>query len=149
MKTRKKDIIKRTKSTEIKGLSPKEKRVAAKVLKDQGFSTRKMEQLLGMDRVTAWRASKEATPKELKQFETDFTQIIQEMKLEGIFLVQKRMLQLIPKEFRIDQLIKAGEYFEGRLNSSGDENKAPVQNNININVDKYMEDVEEVIDAEN
>lgn len=149
MTTRKKQSIKKTKSTAIKGLSPKEKRVAAKVLKKQGFSSNKMEQLLDMDRVTAWRASKEATPDELKQFETDFTQVITEMKMEGIFLVQQRMLKLIPKEFRIDQLIKAGEYFEGRLNAGNEENKTPVQNNININVDKYMEDVEEVIDAEN
>jgi len=112
---------------EFHALSPSEKKVAAKVLNHQGYSTRRLESLLGIDDTTAWRALKEATPEALKQFEVDFTEAIAEMKRKGIGLVQKRLLELIPKERRIDQVVKAGEFFEGK---SGTGVAVQVNNNL-------------------
>ena len=93
----------------------------------QKSSTHRLESLLGIDDTTAWRATKEATPDELKQFEIDFTEAIAEMKRKGIGLVQKRLLELIPKERRIDQVVKAGEFFEGK---SGTGVAVQVNNNL-------------------
>lgn len=97
----------------LKDLSPKEKKVAAKVLGKQGYSTRKLEKILGVDNVTIWRSKNTQTPEEMKQFETDFTDAIDTMKKRGTAMIQDRILKLIPLEFRMDRLIKAGQYFEG------------------------------------
>lgn len=108
--------VKKTKVTlpkNLKNLSPKEKKVAAKVLGKQGYSSRKLEKILGIDNVTIWRSKKHQTPEEMKQFETDFTDAIDVMKKRGSAMVQERILKLIPLEFRMDRLIKAGQYFEG------------------------------------
>lgn len=99
---------------DLKELPPPEKKVAAKVLTEAGYSSRRLEDMLGMDNVSIWRASQEATPDDLKQFETDFQIAIGDMKKQGVALVQKRLLELIPKERRIDQVVKAGEYLEGK-----------------------------------
>ena len=95
-------------------MTPIHQKVAAKVLHDNGYVDRKIEEILGIDHVTAWRASQQATPEELKQFETDFNIWIKEKKQMGMVAVQKRLLELIPKEKRIDQVVKAGEFFEGK-----------------------------------
>jgi hypothetical protein len=102
-----------------KELTKEEQKIAAKSLGNAGYSDREIEALIGVDHVTAWRARQEATPDELKQFETDFSLAITEMKRQGIALVQKRLLELIPRERRIDQVVKAGEYLEGKSDKSG------------------------------
>lgn len=109
----------------LPALTPGQTKVAAKALVEQGYSSRKIEELLGIDNVSAWRYAKEATPDELKQFETDFKVAIGEMKNKGLALVHKRLLDLIPKERRIDQVVKAGEYLEG---------KSQGNTNIQVNV---------------
>ena len=119
---------------ELKQLSPKEKQVAAKVLVTEGYSTRRIAELLDMNDSTAWRKAKEATPEELKQFEADFTLAISQMKKKGLALVQKRLLELIPKERRIEAIVRAGEYLEGKSN---------VQiNNQNISAEMKLEFIE-------
>lgn len=103
---------------DIKQLTPLEQKVAAKVLSENGYSTRKIQKITGMDDVTAWRASQQATPEELKRFEADFTTWIQERKKIGVVAVHNRLLDLIPKERRIDQVVKAGEFLEGKGNQT-------------------------------
>ena len=103
---------------DIKHLPKPQQKVIAKAMAKSGYSTRQLQRLLGVDDVSVWRATKEATPDELKQFEADFTEALKETKRTGIAMVQKRLLQLVPKEKRIDQVVKAGEYFEGK--STGD-----------------------------
>jgi len=95
-------------------LPPPEKRVAAKILYRMGWGSRKIEEWLGVSDNTVLRAVNEPTPDELKQFEAEFELAIKDMKRQGIALVQKRLLELIPKERRIDQVVKAGEYLEGK-----------------------------------
>jgi predicted transcriptional regulator len=116
-------------TTDLKQLPPPEQKVAAKVLQQSGYSTKRMGELLGIDRTTAWRYAQEQTPEELQQFETDFKAIIAEAKREGIGLVHKRMLKIIPTYQRLDHLVKAAEYFEGKR--SPDE--GGVTNNTQIN----------------
>lgn len=94
-------------------LPPPEKKVAAKVLYCMGWGSRKIEEWLGIDHSTVIRYANEAIPDEMRQFATEFEAAIQDMKREGLAKVYLRILELIPKERRIDQVVRAGEYFEG------------------------------------
>lgn len=110
---------------DLKLLPNPEKKVVAKVLYEKGYSSTQIEEFLGISDDTVIRAAKNATPEQLSQFEEEFRQRIKEMKQTGIGLVQKRLLELIPKERRIDQVVKAGEFLEGRgqgtnINVSGE-----------------------------
>lgn len=57
--------------TDLKLLSPPEKKVISKVLKNKGFSLRMIASLLDVSPATAMRYSDNPTPEELKQFETE------------------------------------------------------------------------------
>lgn len=110
------------------GLTKEEKRVAAKALMDNGYTARKVEEILGIDYSTATLYAKKEVPEEMEEFSTLFNNYIREQKQKGLGLVHKRLLELIPKERRIDQVIKAGEFYEGR-------NQQPptlIQNNVVI-----------------
>lgn len=99
---------------DLKELNNKELQVAAKTLILSGYTTRKVEEILGVDHVTASRYADAPTPEDMKQFETIFTEYILEKKKKGINMVHDRLLELVPKERRIDQVVKAGEYLEGK-----------------------------------
>ena len=75
---------------------------------------RKVEEILGIDHSSAAIYAQQPTPDEMKEFSTIFDNYIRECKQKGIALVQKRLLELIPKERRIDQVVKAGEFLEGK-----------------------------------
>lgn len=107
-------------------LTKPEKRVAAKVMTEAGYSSREIESFLGISDDTVLRAAKDATPDQLRQFEAEFNTRIAEMKRTGVGMVQKRLLELIPKERRMDQLVKAGDYLEGKTGSQ--------QTNVQVNV---------------
>lgn len=117
-------------------LSPPEQKIAAKVLSDEGYSTRRIEALLGVDNVTVWRATQQATPDDLKQFETDFAAALTEVKKQGISLVHKRLLELIPEEYHIDQLIKAGLFLEGKQNFKDD--RVPRMSDVARDLDGFI-----------
>lgn len=93
---------------------PREQRVAAKVLHHLGWGSRRIEAWLGISDTSVLRAAKEPTPEDLKQFEAEFTLAIQDAKWQGIALVHQQLLKLIPRTGRIDQLVKVGEFFEGK-----------------------------------
>lgn len=114
----------------IKKLPRVKQKVIAKALSDEGYSTRRIQQLIGVDDVSVWRYTKEQTPEELKQFEAEFKLAINEMKIKGVAEVHKRMMEIIPKYPRLDHLVKAGQYFEGKLDNNN--------NQINIQGDKVM-----------
>ena len=100
----------------LRELPPPEKKVAAKELILNGYSLRQVEGILGIDKDTASRYANQETPEDLRQFETIFKNYIQEQKQKGIDIVYKRLLELLPRERRIDQVVKAGEYLEGKNN---------------------------------
>lgn len=110
-----------------KNFTPLEVRVAAKTLIENGYSSRKVERILGIDHSTAILYSREETPDEMKEFSTIFDNYIKEHKNKGISMVYERILELIPKERRIDQVVKAGEFLEGKNN---DQNVAVQVNNF-------------------
>lgn len=118
-------------------LTKPEKKTAAKVMLKAGYSAHQIEKFLDISDNTVLRASKEATPDQMKQFEAEFNQRIQDMKRTGIGLVQKRLLQLIPKERRIDQIVKAGEYLEGKSS-----------NNVAIQVNTEISTPDKMLNAE-
>lgn len=103
---------------DLKLLPPPEKKVAAKVLIENGYSLRKAEEILGMDKDTVNRYAKQPTPDEMRQFEALFSNYIKENKQKGLRLVYQRILELIPKERKIDQIVKAGEFLEGKVNEA-------------------------------
>lgn len=102
---------------ELKALPPPEKKVAAKILYQMGWGSRKVEELLAISDDSVRRAAELPTPDELRQFEAEFTLAIKDMKQQGVAMAQKRLLELIPKERRIDQVVKAAEYLEGKTNN--------------------------------
>lgn len=113
------------------GLTQKEKQVAAKKLIENGYSSRKVEEILGIDHSSAiWYANK-PTPEEMEEFSTIFDNYIQESKKKGISLAHARLLELIPREKRIDQVVKAAEYLEGKGGDSG--------NTINLNIGQLIQ----------
>lgn len=60
---------------DLNNLPPNEKKVAAKVLVNEGYSFREVETILGVDHTTVSRYSKAETPEALQQFETELTNI--------------------------------------------------------------------------
>jgi len=86
--------------------------------------------------MTVLRAAKTPTPKELRQFEAEFELAVQDMKRQGIALVHKRLLELIPRERRIDQVVKAGEYLEGKHGQPSQ------QANQIVNIQNYVQQIE-------
>ena len=120
----------------LKYLSPPEKKVAAKVLYRMGWGARKVEEWLGISDDTVLRAAKAPTPKELRQFEAEFELAVQDMKRQGIALVHQRLLELIPRERRIDQVVKAGEYLEGKHSQPSQ------QANQIVNIQNYIQQIE-------
>lgn len=96
------------------GLTPPQKKVAAKELILNGYSSRQVEAILGVDNKTALRYAAEPTPDDMAQFATIFKGWLEEQKQKGLSLTAKRMLEIIPKYARLDHLVKAAEYFEGK-----------------------------------
>lgn len=98
---------------DLKELPTPEKKVAAKVLTEHKYTLRGIENVLGIDHSTAAYYKDEPVPEELKEFSTIFDNYLTECEKKGIVMVAERILDLIPEEKRIDQLVKAGEYFKG------------------------------------
>ncbi len=101
-------------SQELQMLPAPELKVAAKLLIENGYTSRKVENILGIDHSTATLYAKQEIPEELIEFSTIFNNYIQEQKHKGIRLVYQRILELLPREKRLDQVVKAGEYLEGK-----------------------------------
>lgn len=99
---------------DTKLLSFAEKKVAAKTMYRMGWSSREVEKWLNISDTTVLKASTEATPEELKEFENHFQAVLKDMKQKGLAMSVKRMLELIPDYKRLDHLVKASEYFEGK-----------------------------------
>lgn len=98
----------------LKHLPPPEKKVVAKELAKAGYSTRTLEEWVGADHTTISRWALEETPKEMQRYATQFRKQLDIYKQKGIALGVKRLLELLPKEKRVDQLVKGLEYLEGK-----------------------------------
>ena len=125
------------KDKDFKLLPKPKKKVVAKVLYDMGWSTRTIEQWLGIDNSTVSRYAKTPTPEKLQQFATDFTIAIQSEKQRGIALGIRRLNELIPKERRIEPLVKGLEFLEGKQQGVG------VMVNIKQEFQKELEEFKE------
>jgi len=104
-------------------LSYEEKKVAGKVMYKAGYSAREVEMWLGISDNTVYKAVKADTPEEQKLFEAEFKMSLDVKKKEGLGLILKRVHALIPGYQRLDHLVKAGEWFEGKSH-----------NNVNVQV---------------
>lgn len=109
-------------------LPPEETKVLAKVLTEAGFSSRTVEKMLGVSDTAVLTYAKAETPEELKQFQAEMKELVDQSKKKGIVLVLKRMMEIIPRYERLDHLVKAAQYFEGQpevgvamqINAGGD-----------------------------
>ena len=99
---------------DLKELNPKEIHTAATVLQMSGYTSRKVEEILGIDHTTASRYANAPIEEDMQQFATIFKEFIDTKKHMGIKMVYDRLIDLIPRERRIDQVVKAGEYLEGK-----------------------------------
>lgn len=59
----------------LKSLPDPSKKVAAKVLVNEGYSTREVEEILGVSDTSVLRYSHQETPDELKHFEAELTEV--------------------------------------------------------------------------
>jgi hypothetical protein len=105
-------------SEDLSKLPPPEKKVVAKELVKAGYSTRTIEDWLKADHATIARWALEDTPEEMRQYATDFHKQIEANKTQGIALGVRRIQQLLPREKRLDQVIKTLEYLEGKQGGS-------------------------------
>lgn len=112
----------------LEELPTPEKKVVAKTLILNGYSSRKVEDILAIDHNTALRYAEEETPEDLRQFETIFKNRLEDQKKIGIDLVHKRLIELIPRERRIESIVKAGEFLDGRN----------IQGNTNIQINNVI-----------
>lgn len=104
-------------------LSKSEKKVAAKVLYKNGWTSRLIGEWLGISKDTVIRSTDKPTSEELRQFETEFEAAIKGVKFEIRTRIYKRMLELIPKEKRLDMLVKVAELLDGKTTSQDNSQK--------------------------
>lgn len=98
-------------------LSMKEKKVAAKVLREYKFSLRQIANLLGISKDTVRIAENAVVEDDFRHFQTVFKEAVAQKKQEGLGMVLLRMNEIVPKYQRLDHLVKAAEYFEGIRNN--------------------------------
>ena len=127
----------------ISNLGKPKKQVAAKILRDDACWTfEKIARVLNVSEPTAFRYAKRftgiETPDELKEFETKFKLYIKGKEFVALDMVFDRMLEIIPREKRLDQLVRAGEFLQGKR----DTNQTNVQvNNFGQVVDGLKKDL--------
>ena len=117
-----------------KGMTKNRKIAAAKYLRDtEGMTYSKIGEWLGISDDSAERYVKvyELPEEDLVVFQESFAGIMRLMSLEGMGKVNKRLLELIPNERKISEVVKAGEYYGGRAKS-----EAP---NIQVNIANILD----------
>lgn len=112
------------------------KEMASQVLTNEGWSTREVGEFLGISSGTVSRYNRvPKDPELLKQFEAEFTHHVRAMQYEGIYAVNKRLLELLPKERRISEVVKAGEFYQGRSEKN---------TSVNVNIANVLQRDREV-----
>ena len=103
-----------TNLSKIENISRNNKQVIAKKLILTGYSCKRVGEVLNIDPQTALNYSKKPTTKEQEEFSTIFDNYINIKKLKGLNSVIDRLSTLVPKEKRISEVVKAGNFFEGK-----------------------------------
>lgn len=114
----------------ISNLGKPKKQVAAKILRDDArWTFEKIARVLNVSEPTAFRYAERftgiETPDELKEFETKFKLYIKGKEFVALDMVFDRMLEIIPREKRLDQLVRAGEFLQGKRDTN--------QTNVQVN----------------
>lgn len=122
-------------SKKIVKLDKRRKKVVAKVGVDYGHSYREIGRLLGLSKDTIGRYAKEEIPSDLRQFETQVKDLFTEQKFVLSARCIARLQELVPRERRISEVVKAAEYAEGI--SKGGDVTVPIQFNINEDREKF------------
>ena len=106
----------------------KKKRIMSKVLYEMGWGSKQIALWFKekQQNVVNWKSM--PTPEHLQAFEQAFIAAMRDYDMESLANVKLRMNELIPKEERLEPLIKAGEFFRG------DKGNKTTQNNTQVNV---------------
>lgn len=116
-----------------RNLSKAKKIVAAKILREEEkYQYVDIADWLGISNDTARRYTQMRDPEEMREFENEFRAVIQGMKYEGVGNVYKRLNELVPRERKISEVVKAGEFYEG---------KSQNQTNVQVNVGDFMKNL--------
>ncbi len=105
-------------TNDLAKLPPKEKKVVAQELVKAGYSTRTIEDWVNADHATIARWALEETPEEMRRYATEFAKQLEASKTQSIAIGVKRIKELLPKERRLDQVVKTLEYLEGKQHGS-------------------------------
>lgn len=113
------------------------KEMAANILRNnEGWSNSEIGEFLGISSASVSRYARvPKDPEKLKEFEQEFTHAIKAMQYAGIAEVNKRLLELLPKERRISEVVKAGEFYQGRSEKN---------TNVNVNIANVLQRDREV-----
>lgn len=99
---------------DLNKLSPNQKKILAKKLTNDGYSSRSIADYLGAGFATITRWAKETTPEDLKRFETQFESELAIAKKRGVSLALKRIYELLPEETNLDRVTKTAQYLENK-----------------------------------
>lgn len=96
------------------------KEMAVQVLRsNEGWSNNEIGEFLGISSASVSRyAIVPKDPEKLKLFEAEFMAAIKAMQYAGMAEVNKRLLELIPRERKISEVVKAGEFYQGKSTNS-------------------------------
>lgn len=111
--------LRRTMTDDLKTLPPKEKRVASKVLINEGYSTREVEEILGVDHSSVSRYAKQDTPEELQQFETKLINIFRQTEHRIAAKALRRLESTIDRA-RINEALEVYKEMKGK--TAGNDN---------------------------
>jgi len=108
------------------------KEMAVQILRyNEGWTNGEISEFLGISSASVSRYSiVPKDPERLKEFEQEFMHAIKAMQYAGIAEVNKRLLELLPKERRISEVVKAGEFYQGKSTNS----------NVQVNIANVLTD---------
>lgn len=134
----------------MKSMSNDEKKAVAKVMTELGWGSRRLERWLGISDSTIYNATKQETPWHMQKFEDEFRETVASVKQEGLAIVLRRMLELIPQVKNLEVLIATAQYFEG-IDPKKQNVNVPVQVNTTVSWvgNEPAKEVTEVTDAHN
>ena len=118
----------RCKKFKLEKMSKRRKKALAKAMRRDGYSLRQIEDYVGADHSTLARWAKDddkISEKETRQAQEFFNKVIGEHDRKVLSLAYQRLEEMLPKETRISELIKAAEFAKG--------NAPQQQTNVQVN----------------
>jgi len=112
---------------DLSNLPKPEKKALTKLLHDNGYTYRQMQDYFDVSPSTLCEWANEEVPEEISErIRTIYQKEIEEHNKRCLSMVYKRLEELIPRETSISEVIKAGEFSKGKQ-------QAGSQTNVQVN----------------